>query len=980
MRLVNWLVALKGLLSTPRRAPQAAAWRRGRRSRQSARPAACVQALEPRVVLSATYTVAVSYPIPSTPFAIEPYGSNAAQWAEFVITRDNALTWEMVNYTLGGTAGSSDYQATVNGMSVSSAGWLMFMTGETQKRILINPVADFMPEQSETVTLTLSGVPTSGSSPPITILDAPPPTFSQPSLSSSTINEGSSTMLSVTASQTINSWTVNWGDGVTETIYTNSTSLNTSHVYADDESGTADDKYQIQITANAPSGSWAVNKKDGQGNTIPLEVTVNNVAPSWAQSLTASSSIRPSQSAVLSGSIQDPANGFDNYQYSLNWGDGTSVNGQAITLGSFAFSHPYLVAGSYAVTLAIVDGDGGSLQWSGTVNVVNHAPVISVNGPEEIEIGEDLTLDASESYDPDNDSITYLWDLDGNGSFEINTGTSPLLTGVFWDTLYTIGFTAGTHHEIGLRVTDSFGLFTDEIISLDVKDEPGEGSIEESEIQIGEFNLFLNSEIGTFIGSVAGASGLSEPDDFTIIGGAGASYFTITDDGDLHLAQSLNESIDTYELSILGSNASGTNTFTVTVYLLPEFGSPPNGPSVDIDYGYTLLASPQVGNVLGEVPIVVDGAPADSYAIISGDDSGLFTIDLNGQITLAQLPATGAPESYLLEVAGTSVLTGNTVIATVAFLVEQPFVQAAPVGYTGDTVITKLGGKEIMPTKFGDLNVTLQTALRNPSTQTIAMHDINGTYFVNIPGEMRVVRVTGPKSVEHPQVQWQIRLLGIEKANQGTVYYEVFKLKEFFKSLREATANLQFAPNPDPQGQFAGFSNGTMLATGIMDAKADTIIHESVHALDWKNRWYLPNATSFTIERIEALGWTTAHMVTLLARFKTMEETLGSATTTPEKLNAAWYGIARDLNGLFEKDVTWRATAGAGETSRRVKTDDIADVTSKVKLDFSISTLMTRYQAMAAQKGVSYTFSLTNLALVSGPQEIKISVPTIFRH
>src|SRR5262249_57082849 len=66
------------------------------------------------------------------------------------------------------------------------------------------------------------------------------------------------------ADDTIDHWTVTWGDGVVQTVSGNPTSV--PHTYAD---GLND--YTIKATATDEDGTWAA------GNTV--SVHVNNVAP-----------------------------------------------------------------------------------------------------------------------------------------------------------------------------------------------------------------------------------------------------------------------------------------------------------------------------------------------------------------------------------------------------------------------------------------------------------------------------------------------------------------------------------------------------------------------------------------------------------------------------------------------------------------------------------------------------------------------------
>ena len=60
--------------------------------------------------------------------------------------------------------------------------------------------------------------------------------------------------------------------------------------------------------------------------------------------------------------------------------------------------------------------------------------------------GQQVTFDASASGDPDGSIVDYKWDLDGNGSFETDTGTTPTVTHTYSE--------EGTVN-VGLRVTDN---------------------------------------------------------------------------------------------------------------------------------------------------------------------------------------------------------------------------------------------------------------------------------------------------------------------------------------------------------------------------------------------------------------------------------------------------------------------------------------------------------------------------------------------
>jgi hypothetical protein len=67
-----------------------------------------------------------------------------------------------------------------------------------------------------------------------------------------------------------------------------------------------------------------------------------------------------------------------------------------------------------------------------------------------------LTLDASGSSDDDNDIVSYLWDLDDNGSFETDAGSQAIFD-VNFAYLQSLGLLIDHMYNIHVKVTDSEG-------------------------------------------------------------------------------------------------------------------------------------------------------------------------------------------------------------------------------------------------------------------------------------------------------------------------------------------------------------------------------------------------------------------------------------------------------------------------------------------------------------------------------------------
>lgn len=138
-----------------------------------------MQSLEVRTLLTANISVSVS-----DATAVEGTPPNTG---EFLITRSgDTSSMTMVNFSFSGTASSgSDYSASESGM-------IMFNPGETEKRVLITPMDDFLSESPETVQLNLMpGMPgmdyvLGTSSATLTITDPPPPSVSITALTPTT--------------------------------------------------------------------------------------------------------------------------------------------------------------------------------------------------------------------------------------------------------------------------------------------------------------------------------------------------------------------------------------------------------------------------------------------------------------------------------------------------------------------------------------------------------------------------------------------------------------------------------------------------------------------------------------------------------------------------------------------------------------------------------------------------------------------------
>jgi hypothetical protein len=134
-------------------------------------------------------------------------------------------------------------------------------------------------------------------------------------------------------------------------------------------------------------------------------------------------------------------------------------------------SEPYILFGlSVAISndIAVIGAPYGSDEegnLSGSAYIfelaVNVPPVADAGGPYTVDEGNEITLDASTSYDLDDGISLYEWDLDYDGEYDDATGETKIV--VYSDNdIYTVG----------LKVTDSKGAFSTNSTTVTVVNVP----------------------------------------------------------------------------------------------------------------------------------------------------------------------------------------------------------------------------------------------------------------------------------------------------------------------------------------------------------------------------------------------------------------------------------------------------------------------------------------------------------------------------
>ncbi len=153
----------------------------------------------------------------------------------------------------------------------------------------------------------------------------------------------------------------------------------------------------------------------------------------------------------------DPDGAVVKYEWDLDGNGSYETNtGETATASS-----TYSTAGDVSVGLRVTDNTGETTTTTRTVTVQGTLPTASFTAtPNPVSTGDQAGFDASGSSDPEGPIAKYEWDLDGNGSYETNTGTTPTTTK---------NYAKKGNVTIGLRVTDSDGATAATTVDLAVQ-------------------------------------------------------------------------------------------------------------------------------------------------------------------------------------------------------------------------------------------------------------------------------------------------------------------------------------------------------------------------------------------------------------------------------------------------------------------------------------------------------------------------------
>jgi plastocyanin len=186
--------------------------------------------------------------------------------------------------------------------------------------------------------------------------------------------------------------------------------------------------------------------------------TMPGIAPTASFTLSKTTAALGDVVTLNASASSDPEGGALEYEWDLD-GNGTlETNTGSIP----TTSTPYVTSGTRNIKLRVTDPQH-HMNETTRMLVVSAAPTASFTAPSSAQTGQTVAFNASASGDTDGTIAKYEWDLDGDGVYETDTGTTATTTRSY----ATVGA-----RTIRLRVTDNAGLTTVTTRSIQISAPP----------------------------------------------------------------------------------------------------------------------------------------------------------------------------------------------------------------------------------------------------------------------------------------------------------------------------------------------------------------------------------------------------------------------------------------------------------------------------------------------------------------------------
>jgi hypothetical protein len=466
------------------------------------------------------------------------------------------------------------------------------------------------------------------------------------------VAEGSVYTLSLSSTDpgndAITSWFITWGDGTTQTINGDPSSVTKTYV----DNGA----YTITATATDEDGTFSAGSK---------QITVSNVAPT----ITAGGNATANEGSAYTLSLSAADPGDDEITgFTIDWGDGVSEDVSVHSNGHY--SHTFADNGSYTIHVSADDEDGtytNAAQKS--VTVANVAPTVSISGNSSALTAAEYSL-SLDSSDPGDDTISsWLINWGDGNSQTVNGNPSAVAHTYASGGSYTISASAtdddGTYNATDKQLTISDSDTTPPQAQLTQADSlytAGTGSY--------QFRITYSDASGIDADSinssdilVSGPGGFSQIASLTGItdgeNGAKIATYSISPPGGAWDSGDSGQ----YQISLRAAQVSDTAGNAAPAATLGTFMAgilPPD------TAGLNMATARNVGTVSSIKPKIVE----DGVGIPDRNDYVKFTVAAKSSITIKLYNLVDNADLYIYNASGTRVAYSKKAITSIENIVK----------------------------------------------------------------------------------------------------------------------------------------------------------------------------------------------------------------------------------------------------------------------------------------------------------------------
>ncbi len=226
-----------------------------------------------------------------------------------------------------------------------------------------------------------------------------------------------------------------------------------------------------------------------------------------------------------------------------------------------------------------------------------------------------------------------------------------------------------------------------------------------------------------------------------------------------------------------------------------------------------------------------------------------------------------------------------------------------------------------------------------------------------LAGELKWALLNPTKAI------WLVKIIKQRNRHKNYLYYEPTGIKAFFERLEARAKTLTIIDSPIPvTPKYVPFLSAVVVSD-LAAVDELTAVHETVHAIDHAEPWYL-SSTTILEEEAEALAWGAEAILNATGQLRSFEDGVRNGTITEENVMSRWQNVIASINNILDDDITW----DGGTQSRKIVPADLQDIKAKLGLRFEFSVLIPKYQQLLNDHDV-------NAVLTTQVEDTSVAAP-----